>query len=89
MAGVGMSRSKDDWINQRAYALWEAEGRPEGRSGEHWQQAALEYQQLELTRASVDGSDLIERLRAMGRLMRAKDVENGIDVASRGQEASA
>ncbi|WP_420832170.1 DUF2934 domain-containing protein [Rhizobium cauense] len=27
-----MSRSKDDWINQRAYALWEAEGRPAGRS---------------------------------------------------------
>ncbi|MEK1873691.1 MAG: DUF2934 domain-containing protein, partial [Rhizobium altiplani] len=38
-----MSRSKDDWINQRAYALWEAEGRPEGRGGEHWQQAAREY----------------------------------------------
>ncbi|EPE94628.1 DUF2934 domain-containing protein [Rhizobium grahamii] len=66
-----MSGSKDDWINQRAYALWEAEGRPDGRSGDHWQQAAREYQQLELTRASVDGSDLVARLRAMGRLMRA------------------
>jgi hypothetical protein len=70
-----MFLSKDDWINQRAYALWEAEGRPEGRGGEHWQQAAREYQLLERTRASADGSDLIERLKAMGRIMREADGE--------------
>ncbi|MBD9451105.1 MULTISPECIES: DUF2934 domain-containing protein [unclassified Rhizobium] len=84
-----MSRSKDDWINQRAYALWEAEGRPEGRGGEHWQQAAREYQQLELTRASVDGSDLIERLRTMRRLMHPNDVEIGVGVRGEEQKASA
>lgn len=84
-----MSRSKDDWINQRAYALWETEGRPDGRSGDHWQQAAREYQQLELTRASVDGRDLIERLRAMGKLMRSIDLEDGNDVAAEGRKASA
>ena len=66
---------KDDWINRRAYSLWEAEGRPEGRGGDHWQQAAREYELLELTRASADGSELIERLRAIGRLMRASDTE--------------
>lgn len=80
LVGAGMSRSKDDWINQRAYALWEAEGRPAGRSDHHWQQAASEYKQLELTRASEDGSDLIERLQAMGRLMRSKN--NGGVVAT-------
>ncbi len=68
-----MFLSKDDWINQRAYALWEAEGRPDGRGGEHWQQAAREYQLLERTRASADGSDLIERLKTMGRIMREAD----------------
>jgi hypothetical protein len=68
-----MFLSKDDWINQRAYALWEAEGRPDGRGGEHWQQAAREYQLLEQTRASADGSDLIERLKTMGRIMRGAD----------------
>lgn len=68
-----MFLSKDDWINQRAYALWEAEGRPDGRGGEHWQQAAREYQLLERTRASADGSDLIERLKTMGRMMREAD----------------
>ncbi|MBO9127141.1 MULTISPECIES: DUF2934 domain-containing protein [unclassified Rhizobium] len=68
-----MFLSKDDWINQRAYALWEAEGRPDGRGGAHWQQAAREYQLLERTRASADGSDLIERLKTMGRMMREAD----------------
>jgi hypothetical protein len=65
-----MFLSKDDWINQRAYALWEEEGRPDGRGGEHWQQAAREYQMLERTRASADGRDLIERLKTMGGIMR-------------------
>lgn len=68
-----MSRSKEDWINQRAYAIWETEGRPHDRGAENWQQAAAEYEQLELTRASADGNELIEMLRAAGRLMRAAD----------------
>lgn len=68
-----MSHSKEDWISQRAYALWEAEGRPQGRGDAHWLQALGEFEQLELTKASADGSDLIEKLRAAGRLMRAYD----------------
>ncbi|OCJ12977.1 hypothetical protein A6U87_06665 [Rhizobium sp. AC44/96] len=71
-----MFRSKDDWINQRAYAIWEAAGRPQGHGSEHWQQAAREYEMLEKTRASVDGSELIERLKTMGRLMRAADEQS-------------
>jgi hypothetical protein len=70
-----MFLSKDDWISQRAYALWETEGRPEGRGEDHWQQAAREHQLLELTKASMDGSDMIERLRVMGRLMREKEAD--------------
>ncbi|QFY62821.1 DUF2934 domain-containing protein (plasmid) [Rhizobium grahamii] len=68
-----MLRDKDVWINERAYAIWEEQGRPDGRSAEHWQQAANEYRLLELTKASTDGSDLIECLKAMGRLMRSAD----------------
>ena len=29
-------------IRERAYALWEAEGRPEGRSEEYWHRASEE-----------------------------------------------
>jgi hypothetical protein len=32
-------------IQQRAYQIWEQEGRPEGRAAEHWRQAE---QQLEV-----------------------------------------
>ena len=32
----------DPRIRERAHAIWEREGRPEGRHIEHWQQAARE-----------------------------------------------
>ena len=36
---VGIS---DDAIRQRAYQIWEREGRPQGRDFEHWVQAQVE-----------------------------------------------
>lgn len=68
-----MSRNRDDWVSQRAYAIWEEEGRPHDRGESHWAQALGEFEQLEATKASADGSDLIEKLKAAGRLMRAYD----------------
>ena len=32
----------DTLIRERAYAIWEREGRPEGRERQHWEQAARE-----------------------------------------------
>jgi len=37
MSGTG--KTMDERIRDRAYALWELEGRPEGRAAEHWRQA--------------------------------------------------
>ena len=39
-----MSTPKDlyDRVRQRAYELWEREGRPHGRDGEHWKMAEKE-----------------------------------------------
>ncbi len=68
-----MVRNKEDWVSQRAYAIWEAEGRPYGRDAENWQKAAAEFEQLEMTKASSDGTELIDMLRATGRLMRTSD----------------
>ncbi len=31
--------SRDDLIREAAYAIWEAEGRPDGRAEEHWRLA--------------------------------------------------
>jgi len=40
-------------IEQRAYALWEAEGQPHGRHDEHWQRAAREIDTEETASAAV------------------------------------
>lgn len=37
-----MDRDEEKLIRERAYEIWEREGRPAGRSEEHWRQAAAE-----------------------------------------------
>lgn len=37
-----MLESRDEWIEKRAYAIWEAEGYPSGRDAVHWEQASQE-----------------------------------------------
>ena len=32
----------ETWIRERAYSIWELEGRPEGRERQHWEQAMRE-----------------------------------------------
>jgi hypothetical protein len=34
----------EDRVRERAYHLWESEGRPQGREFEHWQRAQAEIQ---------------------------------------------
>lgn len=31
--------AQDEWIRQRAYQIWEEEGRPDGRALDHWLRA--------------------------------------------------
>ncbi|WP_205518772.1 DUF2934 domain-containing protein [Pseudotabrizicola algicola] len=33
---------REDLIRERAYALWEADGRPEGKAMQHWERAQAE-----------------------------------------------
>lgn len=42
-----MSNSRDEWISNRAYALWEQNGRQHGQHEEHWQQANSEWEELQ------------------------------------------
>jgi hypothetical protein len=39
-----MNLEKQTLIEQRAYALWQREGRPHGRHEEHWHRAAREVE---------------------------------------------
>jgi hypothetical protein len=53
----------EEIIRERAYELWEAAGRPEGRSDEYWNQAQAEFeaevvreQDAVIDRAREDGA---------------------------------
>ncbi|KGF69183.1 hypothetical protein LL06_12450 [Hoeflea sp. BAL378] len=37
---------RDKSIRERAYEIWESEGRPEGREAQHWEQARAELASL-------------------------------------------
>jgi hypothetical protein len=37
-----MMDDKHGSVSQRAYAIWQEQGEPEGRDAEHWQQAERE-----------------------------------------------
>ena len=39
-----MKMDRDQLIRERAYAIWEREGRPNGRADAHWFQAVRELQ---------------------------------------------
>lgn len=38
---------RQEWINKRAYSLWEADGRQHGKDREHWEQAVRERDEFE------------------------------------------
>ncbi len=42
-----MDTGKYEHIARRAYALWQAEGEPDGRHEEHWQHAVREIEAAE------------------------------------------
>lgn len=49
--------SPEDRVQARAYALWEQDGRPEGRSDHHWHQARAEIEREHaLTAAGAQAS---------------------------------
>ena len=55
------SWNNEDKVRVRAYHLWEAEGRPEGREGEFWARA-LQFEQQES--APGQGADPLKTKRA-------------------------
>lgn len=38
-ASMAVNRRDDQWLRDRAYYIWEREGRPHGRALNHWLQA--------------------------------------------------
>ena len=52
--GSTMSEQREQAIRERAYALWEQDGRPEDRSLAHWSQAEAE---IGTERSAVDPNE--------------------------------
>ena len=55
-----MAIDREQWIAQRAYALWEKSGCMHGRDHENWCTAVAEYELLDKTRASLDGAEVLK-----------------------------
>ena len=52
-----MSTDRNERIRQRAYEIWQQKGQPDGKEGEHWQQASEEIDAV----GQQDGDAAIER----------------------------
>jgi Protein of unknown function (DUF2934) len=51
----------EDRVRDRAYALWEKNGRPDGRSDEYWQQARSEVEAEEAEPGNESPDDGTEK----------------------------
>lgn len=47
---------REQRIRERAYSIWEHEGRPDGQAERHWRMAERAVEELEEGRVSVDAT---------------------------------
>ena len=73
---------REDRIRQRAYEIWEMEGRPHGRDKEHWERALLEMQDGEAGVVAPPAAEL------MPPVARPEAQQGGSSPAKRGGRAS-
>ena len=53
-----MSNDRDARIRERAYAIWEEQGRPDGRHEDHWRQAEAEQPADPMAPGSTEAEDI-------------------------------
>ncbi len=80
----------EERIRQRAYAIWEQEGCPEGRQEEHWQRAREELAILDnvgqtlLPNPSQGGDDTARRTEPVEPILSAEAQGEGFGPAGQG-----
>jgi Protein of unknown function (DUF2934) len=95
-----MEQDRDERIRQRAYEIWESEGRPDGQATKHWEQAASEVGASEgegeqaggrqgdqaggAANASGGGSGLATGLQPGGRIPSASPAAGAGSIGTRG-----
>jgi hypothetical protein len=68
--GWAMSEQREQAIRERAYALWEQDGRPDGRSVAHWSQAEMEI----AVEQALAAQDKVKAVKARRRKSAAKSL---------------
>jgi len=72
-----MSTEKQRQIEQRAYALWQAEGRPDGKHEEHWRRAAHEVEAEERVVGEAEKAGPRQSSGRAGRARRSAATQGG------------
>ena len=72
----------ETWIRERAYAIWEIEGRPEGRERQHWEQATREV----MARGRGSAAETVD---AKGPAKPASKATDGKRKSNRGRKSAA
>lgn len=74
-----MASDLEKRVRERAYEIWESEGRPEGRQHEHWQQARAEFSEAkaEAAAGTVGGARKAKPTGEGGQASRAKAKPGG------------
>jgi hypothetical protein len=65
-----MSESREQAVRERAYALWEQDGRPDGRGVAHWSQAEMEI----AVEQALAAQDKVKAVKARRRKSAAKSL---------------
>jgi hypothetical protein len=77
----------DDRISKRAYQIWESEGRPHGRDGEHWDRATREIQAETKTKVQSAGTSSTETVAGAYRDSRDNPGAAGETIPAPGKKA--
>ena len=72
----GSASPSNDKIKMRAFAIWEEEGRPDGKHLEHWERAGVKSP-MAPTAPSLRKARRRRRLRGAGR-RKARALNNGV-----------
>lgn len=91
-SGKGRNAMDENRIRQRAYEIWEREGRPEGRHAEHWDRACREIQNADSSihaPEAMDANVVSGGGKDGGTLGRAAEGMSGIETAPQGGQRGA
>lgn len=61
-----MGTDNEDLIRKRAYELWDADGRPDGKSHDHWERAARELEEASTSKPSLASDPIASSDLAVG-----------------------